>query len=1006
MEALNHKLTLEMTTLNSQVTVRIKKNDTKNKLVISLSENGKPYKLTENVHAVFVGKKPDGKIVFNDCDIVGNKITYTITAQTSVAVGIVACEIRLYDTNDNLLTSPNFTIVVDETVYDADEIEIESENEINVLDSLISEAKALIAEVEATKNVFWAIYGTTTLEEIEAAVADGKTVICKCEESDVILQLPLTRHFHKARNAIFSGAGAYGDNDAFVYVASIGTSGVWSLKKHEIKDNDELFITEYDVTPFEDVADAIENGLAVFCKLTQNDETVLIPLTRYDGTVARFDLLYTIANHLTEWTLHNYSIFVSAAGWDTDEINTTGKIAVGGSAGVSITKVEQTTVSTEDGGTNIVTVTLTDGTTSTFSVKNGTKGSTGNDGADGIGISSVDVIESNVDGGNNEIYINLTDGTQKVFFVSNGKTGATGASGADGAVGADGVSCTHSWNGTTLTVTSASGTSSEDLKGEKGDTGAKGSDGNGIKTAVLNSNYTLTLTFTDGTTYTTPSIRGAQGTAGKDGTNGTNGTNGQDGTSVTVSDVIESTADGGSNVVTFSDGKTLTVKNGSKGSQGEKGDKGDTGAQGIQGIQGEKGEKGDTGSAGSDGADGKDGADGERGTGLLKVTTAPTSYTTATGGFTPSYRIALSTVLTQSNAEKVLIGDVLLYSYYHYSIGYVDSSYVYLGSRVSFRGATGSAGAAGADGYTPVKGTDYFTEADKAELISELTDKLSLGIASDGLIYIFVDGVPVGTGIPQGQTADVYGYIDENNHITFTGKNVPDGSYTCSFDMENGSTVPIGAFVKDTNTYYSITSNLTNCTNSNSATQIVEGGSYNATITANDGYELKSVSVTMGGSAVSVSGGVINIASVTGNIVITAVAEEVVVNYTNLADPTSSDWGTDKRLGSDGTFRDETGTTVTNYISIYAGQTVYIKGMDITTKSCSLYNDIKTIQSTGTLTAQTLYFTDISATTTGGQATFNYANGGTAANPWYVRFGGVLTGTANDVIITIDEPIV
>lgn len=48
---------------------------------------------------------------------------------------------------------------------------------------------------------------------------------------------------------------------------------------------------------------------------------------------------------------------------------------------------------------------------------------------------------------------------------------------ADGKDGADGVSCTHSWDGTTLTITSASGTSSADLKGDKGDTGAAGADG-------------------------------------------------------------------------------------------------------------------------------------------------------------------------------------------------------------------------------------------------------------------------------------------------------------------------------------------------------------------------------------------------------------------------------------------------------------------------------------------------------------------------------------------------
>ena len=53
---------------------------------------------------------------------------------------------------------------------------------------------------------------------------------------------------------------------------------------------------------------------------------------------------------------------------------------------------------------------------------------------------------------------------------------------------------------------------------------------------------------------------------------GDSGANGKDGTSVTVSSVSESTADGGENIVTFSDGKTLTVKNGSKGSQGEKGE--------------------------------------------------------------------------------------------------------------------------------------------------------------------------------------------------------------------------------------------------------------------------------------------------------------------------------------------------------------------------------------------------------------------------------------------------
>lgn len=77
---------------------------------------------------------------------------------------------------------------------------------------------------------------------------------------------------------------------------------------------------------------------------------------------------------------------------------------------------------------------------------------------------------------------------------------------------------------------------------------------------------------------------------------------------------------------------------------------------------------------------------------------------------------------------------------------------------------------------------------------------------------------------------------------------------------------------------YSVTNNLTNAENSNSAASVEAGASYSATITANDGYELSEVIVTMGAediSASAVSGREITIESVTGNIVITATATEV-----------------------------------------------------------------------------------------------------------------------------------
>ena len=108
----------------------------------------------------------------------------------------------------------------------------------------------------------------------------------------------------------------------------------------------------------------------------------------------------------------------------------------------------------------------------------GSPGQDGRDGSDGVGIQSVvQTTTSTADGGDNVFTVTLTNGTSATFTVKNGRTGSTGAPGADGSPGKNGTSATHSWNGTVLTITSASGTSSADLKGEKGDVGPAGEPG-------------------------------------------------------------------------------------------------------------------------------------------------------------------------------------------------------------------------------------------------------------------------------------------------------------------------------------------------------------------------------------------------------------------------------------------------------------------------------------------------------------------------------------------------
>lgn len=342
--------------------------------------------------------------------------------------------------------------------------------------------------------------------------------------------------------------------------------------------------------------------------------------------------------------------------------------------------------------------------------------------------------------------------------------------------------------------------------GKDGKDGQNGTKGNGIKSAVLNADYTLKLTFDDGTSYTTPSIRGATGATG-----GT-GATGKDGTSVTVKSISESSADGGSNVITFSDGKTITIKNGKTGGAGSNGKDGTSATHSWNGttltitsasgtssanLKGEKGDKGDKGDTGSQGQKGDDyvltDADktaiaeqaaqmvevpevgsGTRGPGILQVSTTPSAYTTATGGQTPTKRMKLSTIMSEASVSEVLPGDAIRHSYYLYPIYYVDDTYAYTKSGTSIRGASGakgSTGAAGADGYTPVKYVDYWTEADQEDIVQQAVN--TLGNA-------------------------VYGVVDANNNIVFRGY-LANGAYTLKYEDADGNTVDGGTITVSSN---------------------------------------------------------------------------------------------------------------------------------------------------------------------------------------------------------------
>ena len=156
------------------------------------------------------------------------------------------------------------------------------------------------------------------------------------------------------------------------------------------------------------------------------------------------------------------------------------------------------------------------------------------------------------------------------------------------------------------------------------------------------------------------------------------------------------------------------------------------------------------------------------------------------------------------------------------------------------------------------------------------------------------------------------------------------------------------------NSTYTVTNNLTNATNSNNAAQVAAHDSYSATISAAQGYSLQSITVEMGGvdvTAYVVAGGVITIADVTGNIVITAVAAGVTPTWTNLI-PTAVAAGsyTTRPIYNSVGYKDgqylsntnasheggaDAGCTLTgmipySYADFVAGKTIYVSGLSWT----------------------------------------------------------------------------
>lgn len=199
-------------------------------------------------------------------------------------------------------------------------------------------------------------------------------------------------------------------------------------------------------------------------------------------------------------------------------------------------------------------------------------------------------------------------------------------------------------------------------------------------------------------------------------------------------------------------------------------------------------------------------------------------------------------------------------------------------------GTGGGTGGANIDDTTPSATTTYSSQKIEAELKSqkeanatqdkEIEALKQSGGVTDEQIQAAVDSYLSGIAISGISAEEKQVFLTLFKAAAYTSD--VSGTIAQLEALWGGTVEPDEPVVPTT---YSITNTLTNATSDNTTSVITEGGSYTATITADEGYTLTgaNVSVTMGGvdiTADAYADGVVTIASVTGDVVITVAAVE------------------------------------------------------------------------------------------------------------------------------------
>ena len=183
------KINLEMSGDTKKYLVSAKQGDKASRFIVAkLLSNGEVYMIPDDSIVAVNIEKPDGKVVFNNCEHSGSEVTIELTSQALAAAGEAICEIEvLRSDGSQVITSASFTIEIEKKVGKDDAIK--SSNEYTELQKLIAGASKYdkrMSELETGKASNEALeLERKRIDNLTTMTENGETTDFERELADV-----------------------------------------------------------------------------------------------------------------------------------------------------------------------------------------------------------------------------------------------------------------------------------------------------------------------------------------------------------------------------------------------------------------------------------------------------------------------------------------------------------------------------------------------------------------------------------------------------------------------------------------------------------------------------------------------------------------------------------------------------------------------------------------------------------------------------------------------------